>query len=163
MKLKKDSAQEKAKREKSRKEVIILEMAGILLLVLSFVCILIPVFLSRGDGNFRYGLPFIIAFFVLCISSVAVLIYGFPDAVVHDLYRNVDKYSKWSLSTLHHVEKERTAELFRKHGFKEAGGGFYRKNMLSFSKDRICYYVAFADADDVDRAVDDALCLYADR
>lgn len=157
MKLKKDSTQEKVKREKSRKEVIILEMIGILLLVLSLACILIPVFLSRGDGNFRYGLPFIIAFFVLCISSVVVLIYVFPDAVVHDLHKSVDKYSNQSLSVLYRAEKERTTELFKKHGFKEAGGGFYRKKMISISKDSICYFVTFSDADDVDKAVDAAI------
>ena len=135
MKLKKDSPKKKPVREKSKKEIIILETVGMSLLVLSFACILIPAFLSVGNGHFRYSMPFLIAFFVLCISSIAVLIYVFPDAVVNDLHRSVDKYSNQNLSILHHVEKERTIELFRSHGFKEKSGGFYRKKMFSFSKD----------------------------
>lgn len=157
MKLKKDSPKKKPVREKSKKEIIILETVGISLLVLSFACILIPAFLSVGNGHFRYSMPFLIAFFVLCISSIAVLIYVFPDAVVNDLHRSVDKYSNQNLSTLHHVEKERTIELLRSHGFKEISGGFYRKKMFSFSKDSICYYAAFTDDSDADRAMDKAL------
>ncbi len=143
----KNDQQQKTPREKSRKEVIAWETVGIALFVLSWVCIILAAVLSDSEGHLSYGWVFLLLFFILCISSVVVLIRIFPEAAALDMERGVDKYLNREFTKIADVGKQTMEERLKKHGFRVTKEGFYRKKKFSFSKDTVCYYVALADAE----------------
>ena len=143
----KNDKQKKAPREKSRKEVVAWEATGIALFVLSWVCIILPAVLSDSEGHLSYGWIFLLLFFVLCISSVVVLIRIFPEAAVLDMEKGVDKYLNRDFTKIADAGKQTMEDRLKKHGFREIKEGFYRKKKFSFTKDAVCYYVALTDAE----------------
>lgn len=143
----KNDKPEKTSREMSRKEVIAWEVTGITLFVLSWVCIILPAVLSDSEGHLSYGWVFLLLFFLLCISSVVVLIRIFPDAAVLDMEKGVDKYLNRNFTKIGDAGKQTVEERLKKHGFRVTKEGFYRKKKFSFTKDAVCYYVALTDAD----------------
>lgn len=143
----KNDKQKKAPREKSRKEVIAWEVTGITLFVLSWVCIILPAVLSDSEGHLSYGWIFLLLFFILCISSVVVLIRIFPDAATLDMEKGVDKYLNRDFTKIADAGKQTMEERLKKQGFRVTKEGFYLKKKFSFTKDAVCYYVALTDAE----------------
>ena len=134
-------------REKTRKEVIAWETAGISMFVLAFVSIIIPAILSDSEGHLDYGWIFLILFFVLCIGSIAALVYILPYAAIHDMDTKWKEYRNKATTKISSADKQNVVKQLKRHGFRETEQGFYRKKKFSFSRDSVCYYVALADVE----------------
>lgn len=152
----KKNTPEKEHRFKSRKEVIALEIIGVVSFILGFVSILIPAVLSDDEGHYENGWIFLILFFVLLTLSVVVLLYVLPDAAALEFEEGVSKYDAKPFSVLENAGKEQVRQTFLKRGFKETPNGLFRKKIISLSKDSVCYYLALADAENIDAACENA-------
>lgn len=139
------------RRPRGKKEIIGMELLGLVACVFGFLAILVPALMDS-----QTVLPFMLLFFGLEIAAVLIFWSVLPDAIGVDVDDKFRKYGAVALSTLEGVGKMEVLATFQKRRFQERNG-LYRKKCFSLAKDWVCCYLAVVDGVSVKTACESAV------
>lgn len=138
-----------AKKRRSKRFVIIIEILSTLLLLASFASIILCGLLKdHGYGDFWWPAAGLIGFLSCDILALLFLSWIWQDAIFYEVNQKSEKYDAFNLLKLENMTVKNIDNKFLKHKFKETKNNYFRKKVFSLLKDSICYYAKNVTAAD---------------
>ena len=131
---------------RTKKQVIAIEAAAMVIFVLGFCSLLVPAVLSDENGHYHNAPPFVVACVVLMLAALVLLVRVLPDALAMEFEAKLKKLDTLPLSVLPDAGKARVGQLLQQQGFEETPSGLYRNRAPAGIRARYWYYIALADA-----------------
>lgn len=132
----------------TRRQVCLLEAAGILLAVLGFLSLLIPALYGGENGQSPCLWYSVTAFALLDLTGTALLFLVYQDAALFTYEDTLKKLRDVPLSPLPCAGREEFQALLLRCRFEEIAPGIFREGFMSpcFRHDRIPHFFAFFES-----------------
>lgn len=139
----------------SKRKYAIVLIIGILVLLLSFACLIIGAILQSNGADDSVYLPLCLAFFPLCLIDIIFLIYHIPGTTLYETKKKADKIKKAGYETINNPNTDLDTYCLS-NKFVLLREGYYHKKQFNLLRDRIHYYIQKMHSSNIQETLDEA-------
>lgn len=144
------------RKRKSKREVRVRQLLGIVFFLGGFLAIAIAAFIQDQGGTPNFFV--VMGFFLLCdVVSIVLLISTLKDEIDSEIEEKKTKYANLPLTRLLNLNRERLDAVFQAAGFRQKDGAWYSRRFSWAKAGCIVHYYAYCATTEED--VKWALCL----